>query len=513
MPNRTPSLDDLNKLSREEWEDICSLICSSLYTAHRVEDHFGKGNGLDSFREIENGVEGWQYRRFNDRLGNDQANKIKNNVRLARDKCLLELKKPLKKFTVIFNINPEPGHKNSRGEIQRLSEVKKWAQEQYNIEFNFKGVSWVLQILMKNPTLKPELFEDINSTIKDVSKALHEELFDIKQEIHKLIQKNPLEGQLKDALATLLKEANTHYQRGIDHESKEDFKKSVISLQDAVRLIHGKNLNKELEGKIFSFLSGVEVIIGYLKDAIIHANQAVVLLKEIENSDEYYHFALGNLAFALYINQDYEISRKHFFQVLKYFENKGNLLEIVRTLSHLLALETQSGAIGSAIKLLDRVQQTSFALDRLLGPTSTTVSSLGVVANLYAEIGVKNQDHTYLNKAVSLYELIEKNTNNQDFKRIWITSKAARARCVWNLDKLLEAEKLHIEVINEAKEFLPKLSIDTKFNLALLLSELKRMEMAIKLLEEVIVEYGEIGDYPSIQDATKMLIILKNGCN
>jgi hypothetical protein len=69
MVNRTPFKGDLGKLLREEWEDLCALICTSFFSANRVEDHFGKGNGLDSFRETPNGVEGWQFKKTNNRLG------------------------------------------------------------------------------------------------------------------------------------------------------------------------------------------------------------------------------------------------------------------------------------------------------------------------------------------------------------------------------------------------------------------------------------------------------------
>jgi len=228
-------------------------------------------------------------------------------------------------------------------------------------------------------------------------------------------------------------------------------------------------IDVELEGKILSFLSGVEVITGFLKNAIEHAIRATELLNGKKDSLEHYVFARGNLAFALYMNQEYTKSKRYFLEVLNHFENQGNLLEIVRTLSHLLELETQSGSVESAIELIDRVQVASIELERLLGSTNVTVASLGSVANLYAEIGVKTQNNEFLNKAVALFVKIESASKEQNFKRMWLNSKSSRARCLWNLDKLEEAEKLYTEIIIEAKEFLPKVSIDAKFNLALLL--------------------------------------------
>ena len=225
----------------------------------------------------------------------------------------------------------------------------------------------MLHMLLKNPTIKPELFEDVKAAINDVSESLHREIFDIKKELQNLLSQNPLEGKLKETFELLIREANTHYKRGMDLESEEEFRKSITSLEDATRLIVNKDINVELEGKILAFLSGVEVITGFLRNAIEHATRAIELLNDKENTVEHYVFARGNLAFALYMNQEYTKSKKYFLEILNHFESEGNLLEIVRTLSHLLELETQSGSIDSAIELIDRVQMASVELDKLLG--------------------------------------------------------------------------------------------------------------------------------------------------
>ncbi len=505
MSNRTPSQDDLMQLSREEWENLCALICSSFYSAHRVEDHFGKGNGLDSFREIEGNIEGWQFRKFNDRLGTKQAKHIKENIILAQKRCIAELKKPLLKFTIIFNIDPEPGHQKTIGEIERLNSLREWAKEEHNIDFEYKGITWVLQMLLKNPTIKPELFENIKETLNEVSQSLHSELFDIKTELKNFLNNNPLDGKLRETFDLLIREANTHYNRGIELESQEEFSKSITSLEDAARLIENRGINKELEGKILAFLSGVEVITGFLTKAIKHATKALDLLHDQKDSEEHYVFARGNLAFALYTNQEYKKSKKHFLDILEYFESKGNLLEIVRTLGHLLTLETHSGSVDAAIGLIDRVRTASEELEKLLGPNTVTVSSLGSVANLYAEIGIKTGNKDFLNKAIVLLAKIENASKNEELKRMWLNSKSSRARCLWNLDKLEEAEKLYSEIIAEGREFLPKVAIDAKFNLALLLIELKKIDKCKYLLAETIKEYEEIGDYPSVLDARNIL--------
>jgi len=506
MKNRTPSQDDLTQLSREEWEDLCSLICASLYDAHRVEDHFGKGNGLDSYRDMKTHIEGWQFRRFNDRLGDKQVDKIKKNIILAKTRCADESGKYLTNYTVVFNINPEPGHGKSKGEIQRLAELTSWAINEHNIDFKYKGLTWVHSILIKNPMLKPELFEDLNASIQDVGKKFQDEIFNIKEQLNKLVDQNPLEGKLRSTFELLLREANVHYQRGKELESNEEFLRSITSLNDALRLIQANDIDRTLEGKILLFLSGVEVVSGFLKSSIDHAKSAIFLFEKFNKEESVeYIFALGNLSFGLYMNQQYNQAYLNFSKVLRYFENSGNLLEIVRTLTHMLSLKIQSGDLEESVNMIDRIQQTSLALDKLLGPTDVSLSSFATVANVYAEIGVKKQDNEFLHKAINIYELIEKNTENSKFKRIRITSKGAKARCLWNADQFEESRKTHLEVIEETKGFLPKLHVDTKFNLALLLSELGDIATCKQLLLEAVYDYKEIGDLPSAQDAMNML--------
>lgn len=509
MTNRTPSIQDLSKLNRDEWEDVCSLICVSNFSAHRIEDHLGKGNGLDTFRESENGIEGWQIRRFNDRLGLKQENRIKDNITLAYEKSRSELNQPLSVFTIIFNIDPEPGHQGKIGEIERLNRIKDWAQKEFNVEFYYKGVSWVLSMLLNNPTLKPELFEDVNQSIKDVSESLHSEMFDLKRQLALLVSDMSATGKLNGALGILLKEANTHYDRGLNLESKEEFKQSILSLNNALRLIEDQGIDPLLEGKILSFLAGIEASTGYLDDAIKHGNKAINLLKN-ENENDFYNFSKGNLAFSLCMNQEYQRPKLIFSEVLTYFENKGNLLEVVRTLTHLLQVEVNHGNFKNAFLLTERIKKSSISLDELLGVNDISLSSLGTVANMYAEIGINRQNKAFLDQAVAILIKIESVTNNEVFKRIYVTTKASRARCLWNLENINEAIILFKEVVIEAKGFLPKLSTDTKLNLALLMAELNELDNAKHYLRESIEEYQKIGDFPSVEDAKNLLNRVSN---
>ena len=86
-----------------------------------------------------------------------------------------------------------------------------------------------------------------------------------------------------------------------------------------------------------------------------------------------------------------------------------------------------------------------------------------------------------------------------------LNSKAARARCIWHLDRLDEAAKLYSEVSDEARSILPKVSTDSKFNLALLLSETGKNEESKILLLEAQQEYQEMGDLPSVSDTKRAL--------
>lgn len=507
MTNRIPTLETISNLNRDEFEDLCSSICTLLFSSHRVEDRFGKGNGLDAWRIVGGGVEGWQFRRFNSRLGHKQASHLKDNISLAYNRSLSEIKKQLTCFTVIFNIDPEPGHKGQKGEIERLFEIKEWANETYSVDFNFKGVSWVRTQLLKYPTLRPDLFEDINSAISDTKQSILDGIFDIHKKLDAIGGQSQLEEKLKKVFQTLIKEANKHYERGKEYESREDYSRAINSLEDALHLIQEHDVDLQLEGKILSFLAGVQTITGFLKDAIENANKAIHILSKDE-SKEYYFFAKGNLAFALYMNQEYSKSEVIFHDILYEFEQDGNLLEIVRTLSHITELCSIQNKIDEAIEWAERTKIATKSLDKLIGFSDISISSLGVVANTLSAIGCLHGgkiNPDALHEAISTYEKIEGISEKLKLDRMRLNSKAARARCIWHLDNLVEAEKLYSEVVVEAKQILPKVSTDAKYNLALLMLEQKRNAESRTLLLEAQDEYIKMGDIASVNDTQQRL--------
>lgn len=507
MNSTTPTLEIVANLNREEWESLCSSLCTLIYSSHRVEDRFGKGNGLDAWRSESGNIEGWQFRRFNSRLGANQALHIKENITLAQQRSIKENKKPLSKFTVVFNIDPEPGHKNKKGEIERLAEIEEWAKNTYNIVFSFLGVTWVRTQLIKYPTIRPDLFKDINAAISDTKQTLLNGIFDIQKKLDGIGNNNALEQKIKNAFATLTREASRHFEKGKKYESQEEFIHSIDSLKDALRLLEDNKVDEQLEGKILTFLSGVQTITGSLSEAIKNAERALAKLSIVE-SREYFLFAKGNLAFAYYMSQEYKKSEMLFYEILHEFEHDGNLLEIVRTLGHITEFHSLQNKINEAIEWAERAKKASKSLDKIIGISEISLSTLGTTANVISAIGCLNGGDVHpeaLNEAIELYEYIEELAEKTQSVRIRLNSKAARARCVWHLNLLDEAAKIYLEVTTEARSILPKVSTDSKFNLALLLLEMGKRHKSKRFLREAQQEYQKMGDLPSVLDTKNAL--------
>lgn len=507
MSSKIPTLETISNLTRDEWEDLCSSLCTLLFSSHRVEDRFGKGNGLDAWRVSNGSTEGWQFRRFNSRLGIQQAKHIKENIELAYGKSATEIKKKLTHFTIIFNIDPEPGHKGSVGEIEKLTEIEEWAKNTYDIEFNFLGVTWVRTQLVKYPTLRPDLFEDLTAAISDAKYSLQNGIFDILKKLDSIGGLHVLEEKINKAFETLTREANNHFERGQKYESQEEFIKAIESLKDALRLLQDNMVDQQLEGKILTFLAGVQTTAGYLSDAISNANKALCKLSPTEFRD-YYLFAKGNLAFAHYMSQEYDKAEIVFYEILHEFERDGNLLEIVRTLGHITEMNSIRNDINKAIEWAERTKKSSQSLDNIIGISEISISSLGATADTMSAIGCLHGGEVNvraLRDAISTYEYIENIAGKANLSRMKLNSKAGRARCIWHLDRLDEAAKLYFEVSEEARPNLPKLSTDSKYNLALILSEMKNKKESKKLFVEAQQEYLKIGDMASVEDTKRML--------
>ncbi|MDP2312647.1 MAG: hypothetical protein Q8P41_07055 [Pseudomonadota bacterium] len=297
---RFPSIDAVAELSREDWQDLAMGICAELFSAHRVEDRYGKGNGLDAWRIEQGALEGWQFRRFNARLGQAQVDEIKADVSRAAARARSEHRVSLRKFTIVFNIDPEPGHVGKKGEVERLDDLSSWATETHGTAFQFLGVTWVRTQLLKNPFLRPDLFEDVSGAIDALRTESRREFGGLHHRLTELANSDEVRSRLDGAIALLLREAAVHFERGETLHKGEEHARAVQSLRDASRLAEGTR-DTSLIGRILALLAGVEALVGYLTESIAHGRRAVLLLQQTE--PEYLTLAQGNLAFSLSLAQ------------------------------------------------------------------------------------------------------------------------------------------------------------------------------------------------------------------
>ena len=134
-PKRVPTAADLQGLTRDEWEALGHDLCATMYNAERVEDRLGRGNGLDALRQLEPeaNIDGWQFRRFDDRFGDHQIKNLQDAGTRAVAACKNNLGGQLKTFTVFGNVDLQPGHLKAKGEDARFIEFQKWCKAQYDV--------------------------------------------------------------------------------------------------------------------------------------------------------------------------------------------------------------------------------------------------------------------------------------------------------------------------------------------------------------------------------------------
>lgn len=199
MAGRTPTPKEVGDLPPDDWERLCTaLLAKEDPEIHRVEDRKGKGNGLDCWKEEGDGIHGWQHRRLEKGLNDAQIEKLKDAIKLAKDRAPRELGKPLKRVTAVLNIDLEAGHdttpkkgkKNAKapttkrsgakpkrtakdtGELGRFNDLKKWAKDELDVEVDHRGRAWAHTNLLKHPELKPELFEDVVAEVKEIKERV-----------------------------------------------------------------------------------------------------------------------------------------------------------------------------------------------------------------------------------------------------------------------------------------------------------------------------------------------------
>lgn len=505
MRRRIPTTEELASLSRDDWEALCAAICSLLYDAHRVEDHLGRGNGLDMWRETDQGIEGWQFRRLNERLGHSQIAKLKVNVNNASPWAIAELGRPLRKFTIVLNIDLQPSHRGAHGEIELMRDLSEWARVTHAIELAWHGISWVHARLLANPNLRPDLFEDIQAAVADAEKSISGGIDQIKARLDALEARTAADARLQKALSVLIREAKVHYERGSELHSNKEYSKSIVSLTDALRLVEDVNPDPNLMGQILAILSGVEALVGHLGDAVTHGQRGVRVLSELDDA-EYMLFAQGNLAFALYRLQRYEEADGLLRQILRQYEERADLAEIARTLTHLVQMSLERGSFDDALAWGSRLGSAASALLQITGVSMLTLSALGATANVYLEVGRHLPDGmTLIVKAHEMYFELEELAEEADSKYLIFSARAQRARAAWMLGRPAEAESLYADVSVKAESEYPKLAADCQFNRALLLLELNEAAKARELLRDVKGRYIKIGDNASANDVEEIM--------
>jgi tetratricopeptide (TPR) repeat protein len=504
MPARTPTRDDLQRLSRGEWEELCAKICALIFQTERVEDSRGRGNGLDAFRLIALGVEGYQFRRFDGRFGRHQVDELKKNLSLAALRCTAELGSPLVRFVACVNIDLEPGHGGDEGEIQRAAKLRQWAHETLDVAVEIRGVSWVLAHLCQYPNLKPELFEDVAGAVRAAERRLVERLEAMEREFRAAGSVAADASAARQLAARLTREASVHYSRGVELGRNEDLLRSIESLEDALRLLED-DLDPLQQARVLALLSGVRTVVGQLSRAITDGNRALDIGRRVADADVI-RLAGGNLGFALYQHQQYAEASVHFSAVLEADEAAGDIVEIVRTLTHVLAIRVAQADLAAASCVADRLRQACAQMNDLIGPSDVALGALGVVANMYFSLAqTQGQGDVQFKRALSIYEFIEEQASVLGSRRLELVAMTQRANCLWHLDRIDEAESLFILSRDCLVAQWPGEAARAQFNLALLHSERGDIATAIALMADARARFEHLGDQADIADCETQL--------
>lgn len=509
---RVPTTSDLQKLTRDEWESLGHDLCATMYNAERVEDRLGRGNGLDSFRRLEPGgsIDGWQFRRFDGRLGDHQIRELREAVTRAVNACARDLSGELKTFTVFGNIDLQPGHLKAKGEDSRFSEFQKWCKEEYNIDAVYRGVTWVRSCLLKHPHLRPDLFEDITASIEQAKKEILQARggdADIRKAFEELKARS--EGQL----AVLVAEARRHFERGKARGQSEDWRLAVESLRDAERLANAPGVERSLLALIQALLAGFLVMTGPLNEALEIGRQAVAAAR-LEGDTSLLRLAQGNLAIALTDAQEYAEARALFLDVLRMYEDDSELSEIVRTLSHLLYVDTCAKNWSGASEWVQRLTDKCTLLEQTIGVTELTLSALGNIATFHLNDAIRLPEPLQtekLEKARALFKRIAETGRESNMQRMVIIAESQLSRVLNYLGQYDEADEAFEDAIRSADSLdLAKVAADSRFNHAVMLVEAGRLDRAAIAAADAVTRYYALGDRASIEDAESLHTDIQN---
>lgn len=511
MSTSEPTIQDLQSLSRDDWEALGHDLCATLYGTNRVEDRLGRGNGLDAYRELKPGeIEGWQFRRFDDRLGDVQIRKLRDAVERAIDACKRDQNGKLVSFTVFGSIDLQPGHKGSKGEIKRFQDFETWCQTEHSVAANYRDVTWVRAQLLRHPHLRPAMFNDLAKAVESAKDQILEAIggdSGLRRAFEEL--KNISDGRL----AVLIDEARTHFERGKKRGQDEDWRLAVESLRDADRLARAPGVEQKLLAHVEALLAGLLTLTGPLPEALETGRRAVsAATRECDTS--LIRLSKGNLAIALIQTQQYSEARELLLEVLKLFEESAEVTEVIRTLTNLLYIDTTTQNWDAAISWAERLETSCAELNRLIGVSDVTLDALGNIATLRFAIArqltspVKEQE---LVEASKMYIQVAEAGQIFGSRRTQIFAASQIAKVFHELGRYQEANSKFEEAIKEAdNEHLLKAAADTRYSQAEMLLEALRLEEAVTAVNDAVRRYEVIGDNDSKLDAQQLLAKIGN---
>lgn len=497
MP-RTPSVAEIASLSRDAWERVCRALAVEIFQAEGIEDRLGQGNGLDAIRVEPKAVLGWQFRRYDDRLGQAQASKIKTSLKLAHERAQSEDKLPLVCYEVWANIDLQPGHMSVKGERERVAEIRSYA-DSLGVQFRFRGVTWVHTKLMRHPFLAPELFEDVPAQISELAKQTVVTGADVRQ-ILAIIQtsgENPVVKRLAE-------QARVHYDRGIEEGNRESFSRALGCLTDAHNLVRGLAVDSKLQGLILVARAGVQTMLGDLVSAERDARDALTLLPAEEELARAY--AIGNGAIATGLRGGLAAAAAAHKKALAVFESIGDEAGILQSLSHIVEAELAAGNVLSPTcrAFVRRLKAAASAFERGVGPSDLSFAAKGVVGKVLMAFGIETKNNAILLDAAELFRELSAVAEECGWKYLLLGALSNRAEALRYLNLFEDAVAVHsqVEALASTTGF-PKSAADAKYNIAIVLSEQGHTEAACAKMREAEAAFKRIGDVDSAQDARK----------
>lgn len=196
-----------------------------------------------------------------------------------------------------------------------------------------------------------------------------------------------LEARSAGQLAVLVTEARTHFERGKKRGADEDWRLAVESLRDAERLASAPAVEAGLMALIRSLLAGFLTITGPLNEAV-ETGRLAVSAATLEHDDSLLRLAQGNLAMALADAQEYAEARSLSLEVLRSYEDAAELSEVVRTLTHLLHIDTSSKNWSGAFTWAKRLEEKCTHLEQTIGVTDLSLSALGNIAIFHVNMAL-----------------------------------------------------------------------------------------------------------------------------